>query len=414
MTVGHRSNPASDRMIPFDLTEHLRPHRLTIAMWDYSWLNAHYPTGSFGDFDRVTDELLERGFNTVRIEAFPWVIGQLTHPEEETTVKGDPLANWGPSDVDRKHAVAHELFEFMEITRRKGIFVMLSSWGVTHPEYPEKRPGDFFQVWERTLSLLDERGLLAHVLFIDLDQEFPFFSPFRPQLESLAGRSSASSGLAEAMGEAGVLRSQRGFQWNEAQLDMVGDHFRNAMSHFQRRYPEHRFTISLTGFWEEVRSLKLKCLDVLELHFWMSKSSRFTHRSGWMDVRKDRGDHDHSAYQKGIDATLSSMRPMLMADMHGQLQQAMDWSVEAGAPVATSEGWGPWWHMDHPDLSWGWLRDWCVECNVLAAQYGLWGSTPWNFSHPYWENWRDIGWYQEVNHSFLTTERMSSNRRPTA
>ncbi len=392
-------------MHPYDLTEALRPQRLTIAMWDFSWLNAHYPSGSFEDLDRVTDEVLERGFNTLRIEAFPWVIGQLESLTEESTVKGDPLANWGHSDVDRKHAVAQELIAFMEITRRKGIYVILSTWGVTHPEYPGKDPEKLFQVWERTLRMLEERGLLELVVFIDLDQEFPFFSSLRPQLEALSGKAAQASKLSDAMGDAGAVQPQPGFRWNETQLEFVSDRFQDALAHFQRCFPEQRFTISLTGFWNEVRSMKLDGLDVLELHFWMTKSSRFLNRSGWVDVQKDRGDHDFRAYQRGIDATLNSIRPMLMAEMHQQLQQAMDWSREACAPVATSEAWGPWWHMDHPDLRWDWLRDWCAECNVLAAQYGLWGSTPWNFSHPYWKNWGDIDWYREVNGLFLKTER---------
>ena len=46
-----------------------------IAMWDFSWLLRHEPghdTGSeFADWDRVLDGLVERGYNAVRIDAFP-------------------------------------------------------------------------------------------------------------------------------------------------------------------------------------------------------------------------------------------------------------------------------------------------------------------------------------------------------
>jgi hypothetical protein len=37
----------------------------------------------------------------------------------------------------------------------------------------------------------------------------------------------------------------------------------------------------------------------------------------------------------------------------------------------------------------------------LASDYGLWGTTPWNYSHPYWENWKNIEWYKKVNNGFL-------------
>jgi hypothetical protein len=48
------------------------------------------------------------------------------------------------------------------------------------------------------------------------------------------------------------------------------------------------------------------------------------------------------------------------------------------------------------------LYDWCEECMNLSALYGFWGSTPWNFSHPYWNNWSNIDWYKQVNSNFLT------------
>ncbi len=46
----------------------------------------HYPGGALADFDKAADELRERGFNTVRIDAFPLVIGALR--SEDETIKG--------------------------------------------------------------------------------------------------------------------------------------------------------------------------------------------------------------------------------------------------------------------------------------------------------------------------------------
>jgi hypothetical protein len=47
---------------------------LALAMWDHTWLFRHYPGGDFESFDRVLDELVERGYNAVRIEGFPHLI----------------------------------------------------------------------------------------------------------------------------------------------------------------------------------------------------------------------------------------------------------------------------------------------------------------------------------------------------
>ena len=47
---------------------------LPIAMWDFTWLERHHAGGSFADFDRVIDELVERGYEAVRIDVFPHLI----------------------------------------------------------------------------------------------------------------------------------------------------------------------------------------------------------------------------------------------------------------------------------------------------------------------------------------------------
>jgi hypothetical protein len=117
--------------------------------------------------------------------------------------------------------------------------------------------------------------------------------------------------------------------------------------------------------------------------------------------------------QRRIDETLQSVRPMLLGEMHRRLASAAAWAEELSAPLTTTEAWGPWWHMDHPQLRWDWLRDWCAECNALAGEYGFWGSTPWNFSHPYWRNWADIAWYQQVNRAFLESAKQTSKCTPT-
>jgi hypothetical protein len=392
----------------YDMRSGLTPSRMTIAMWDFSWLYMHYPGGAFEDYDQVTDELLERGFNAVRIDAFPLVIGELGSHDQEVTISGDPLRNWGPSEMDRKHAVVQELLEFMTITKAKGIFVILSSWGLGAKEFPDIRNdfadhGKFWKAWEKVLDILKEKDLLSHVVYVDFDQEFPYFSPVAPELNRLGRiRKKEPTSALEAMEAAGsTVNTFKKLRWNAAQMKFVRNYMNSTLSRFQYRYPELRFTFSITSFWEEVRAMNLKTLDVLELHFWLTQSERFGTRSGFERLKKDRGEHDYKDYMARIEKTMQSMRPMLLKEMHNRLAWAKEWSEEIGAPLTTTEAWGPWWHMDHKDLTWQWLYDWCEEGMNLSSEYDLWGTTPWNFSHPYWENWDNVEWYNQVNGHFL-------------
>lgn len=405
---GQDKHYADRNSLGYDMRNDLAPNRLTIAMWDFSWMFMHYPGGAFEDFDKATDELLERGFNTIRIDAFPLIIGKLDSLNQIVTIPGNPLFNWGQSDKDRLHSPVQELISFMEVTKSKNIKVILSTWGNGCIEFPDilKDYTDrkvFWNAWERTLDILKEKDLLGHVVYVDFDQEFPFFSPFQYEINRLGlikeKNSTSSSG---AMEDAGKSRSgYNEFAWNPDQMEFVRDLMSSTLNHFQKKYPGLRFTFSLTAFWEEVRAMKLNLFDVLELHIWMSSSPRFGTRSQFDATVKDRGDHDYSDYMSRIDQTMKSVRPMLLKDMHNRLTFAKEWSEEIGAPLTTTESWGPWWHMDHKDLDWKWLYDWCEQCMGLASDYGLWGATPWNYSHPYWANWKNIEWYKKVNSGFL-------------
>ena len=45
-----------------------------IAMWDFSWLLRHYPNGEFENWDAVLDGLVKRGYNAIRLDAFPALV----------------------------------------------------------------------------------------------------------------------------------------------------------------------------------------------------------------------------------------------------------------------------------------------------------------------------------------------------
>jgi len=75
-----RTTPTATTASGFDPREQLTPRRLTLAMWDQAFLLRHGPGGSFADWDRVLDETIERGYNTVRLDPMPqWI--DLSQPD---------------------------------------------------------------------------------------------------------------------------------------------------------------------------------------------------------------------------------------------------------------------------------------------------------------------------------------------
>ena len=245
---------------------------------------------------------------------------------------------------------------------------------------------------------------MTSILYVDLDQEFPYFSAYGPELKNIrtGNGSTAKHDTKSAMEEASQFeQGLTRMAWSPAQLEYVRGLFSEMIPYFQSHYPQLRFTYSLTSFFTEIRSLGLHLFDVPELHLWIH-SPRFDNRTGFDSLKKDRGERSYKDYGKRVGETLASVRPMLFKEMVNRVKFASEWADEIAAPLTVTEAWGPWWH-GCPDLDWAWLRDWCEQSMQLAGEYGFWGATPWNYSHPYWKNWSDVAWYRRLNQRFLSS-----------
>jgi hypothetical protein len=95
-------------------------------MWEFSWIERRWPGAGYEDWDQALDELVVRGYNAVRIDAFPHLLAADPHktwtlwPEWNTQM-------WGSPDVNRIVPVP-ALFDFLGKCRDRGIMVGLSTW----------------------------------------------------------------------------------------------------------------------------------------------------------------------------------------------------------------------------------------------------------------------------------------------
>ena len=58
---------------PAGVPDHL-PARLTITLWDFTWYTQTTPREPFHDLDAAFAQAVERGYNTVRICAMPYLL----------------------------------------------------------------------------------------------------------------------------------------------------------------------------------------------------------------------------------------------------------------------------------------------------------------------------------------------------
>src|SRR3974377_1094501 len=56
------------------LRRHITDRPLAITMWEFSWLERRWPGAGYEDWDCALDELKLRGYDAVRIDAYPHLI----------------------------------------------------------------------------------------------------------------------------------------------------------------------------------------------------------------------------------------------------------------------------------------------------------------------------------------------------
>ncbi len=117
---------------PVPIPSHL-PDRLTITLWDFSWYVRTGPGEPFEDLDRAFAEAVERGYNTVRICAMPYLL--FGSGLDTSALRLGPLGGaygqrvrWydvgAPTVIDgRGHLLA-----LFEAARRHDCFIIVSSW----------------------------------------------------------------------------------------------------------------------------------------------------------------------------------------------------------------------------------------------------------------------------------------------
>ncbi|MFF0160569.1 cellulase-like family protein [Streptomyces sp. NPDC005263] len=166
--------------------------RLAITLWDFSWYTQAGPGEPFADLDRAFAETVERGFNTVRICAMPFLLfsGRVDEPES-LQVRGlgaqfGQRTRWynvhGGYPLDGRR----RLIELFEAAARHDCKVIVSSW-----EYQQSPSFADTDSWHRALAdvpgpdraeavaealaeLLDfltERGLAGPVAYVEVHNE---------------------------------------------------------------------------------------------------------------------------------------------------------------------------------------------------------------------------------------------------
>lgn len=377
--------------------------RLAITMWEFSWLvRRAAPEAEYADWDAALDQLAERGYDTIRLDAFPHLIAAGPggeRVERFTILPRAPLFFWGnhqPVEVEPRRSLA----EFLRKVRARGMRVGLSTWFCSDTLGRAESvvtPADLARVWRETLDFLGQERLLDLVEWVDLCNEFPLPTWARGAYPEIFG--------APITNPLPVL-----LPWSAAATARVQRYLDEGIGPLRDAYPELRYTFSVEGgtVGPKFRNLDTRSLDLAEVHIWLSNDLDFLLRSGQLFLLLGLPGSLalHTATAPGL---YFGDREAWLAKLYALMDGWSAWSRERGLPILTTEAWGP---INYDDVAplddtseWDWVKDVCGEGVNAAIERGWAGICTSNFAQPHFEGpWSDVAWHREL------TARIRSGR----
>jgi hypothetical protein len=355
---------AQDSKVPFHKIE--RP--LAITMWDFSWLERRWPGAGYEDWDQALDGLVHRGYDAVRIDAYPHLIAANPNANWELIPCWN-TQDWG-SPAKNIVRVQPALNQFIRKCADRNLRVGLSTWFRHDREQTFMRirsPEDHGGIWKVTLDSIAADGLSPHILYVDLCNEWPLdiWAPFLPK-----GFKRASTENADWMKRAiGVVRS---------------------------KYPNLQYTFSQTSEYDTWKQQDVTMLDFLEPHIWMAQAPGYYDEVGYHYERFD---------PKGYENLVDNGKRVYMEKpdyWNSKLKDAIglcaEWSRLSGKPLITTECWSLVDYKDWPLLEWDWLKRICELGVRTAAATGRWVAIATsNFNGPQFAGmWRDVDWHRRM------------------
>ncbi len=361
-------------MKPFALTQ-----PLAITMWDFSWLERRWPGAGYEDMELALDELVERGYNAVRIDCYPHLVAQ--DPTKVWTIL--PCWNqqdWGSPARNRVQVQPH-LNHFLELCRERDIQVGLSSWYQRTEEADLNQiasPRKHAEIWKKTLDTMADAGLLDTILYVDLCNEWPFntWAPFYQPGRKENGRWCEEESLA----------------WMKSSID-----------HLEDDYPDIPYTYSYVGklnYLDSQVSEIQDTVDFLEPHVWMvhaGQDSFYRRIKHVYDTFDTVGYDNLSKYGQALYESDPQHRKGIL---EAHIEHVAAESIELDMPLMTTECWGLVNYKDWPLLDWGWIKDLCAHGVKHAAKQERWlAMATSNFCGPQFVGmWRDVEWHRELTH----------------
>jgi hypothetical protein len=370
--------------------------RLAVSMWDFSWLlRREGDESEYADWDLVLDELKERGYTCVRIDAFPHLVGANVDDDARFLMRPQsPRFMWG-NHRQIEVTPRRGLVAFMRKAEARGIDVALSTWFTddsTHRRFRIRTSNDLARAWIATLDMLKNAGLSKSIAWVDLCNEFPLPLWMPSAYEEI------------------FHRSRKNFvpiviPWWPSQRLRAQTFIDEAIALVRAAHPDHRYTFSMQSVGSKnVRVLDLRSLDFLEPHLWLSDLVRFDLKTGHSKFLLPFGSQTKklARFAKLGEKTYRENPKKWLDRLDAHLGVWSQFAKSIDRELVTSEGWTSVFYDDGVD--WGWFKEVSSEAVSIALRHGWRGLCSTNFSQPHFKGvWSDRAWHQQITSRIMKT-----------
>ena len=386
--------------------------RLTIAMWDFSWLTDQGKGGSYEDIEQRVAEAAERGYNTLRIDCFPsHILEKITEfslPKHNSGKR--KLPDWGKVTAGFTCNALQKLKTLADACRKNNIWLGLDSWekgqmmgqtghGLDNPiplTKEEKAFRDFGHTWVRALRLMREEGILERAVWVAPMNEVPHFCSL--SVESIRQINALEKNEVEAELEKDQMLNDR---YKLINLWM-GEEIKDEIG-------RENIPLSYSSLGAEQYAKRLpEIYDVVDVHFLPDvildgevsleylkvtngKTFIFFHEYEKMDLIR---------FSELWDRACRNNYAAMLARARDYLGTALDNCVfpsRKRLQAVITESFGPCFWPDHPDVNWEWYKRYNSDSARMAAAMPFRGVSLSNYAEPLFTLWDDVDWHRTAN-----------------
>lgn len=373
---------------------------VAIAMWDYSWILRHHRYGEFENWDEVLEALAERGYNAIRIDAMPQFVASSSDgkiEEEFRNVKdGWKPSLWG-NDYTMSFRPREALMEFLPKCEKYGIKVGLATWFMRHGTARKDifmEEGGLLRAWDETLALLQSHSLLNNVIYVDLLNEYPNWHGYDWFKNELNKRSDIKRFKLDNP-DANVPEfdvDKKGE--NPLKQRFYNDFINTTITTLKRKYPSLEFFASLDSGMD-LKNIDLSNFEALDYHVWFAHTGKIP---GLGDISSRNQSLDYRQVYTGLLNYWKENKSSLIQWMNGRISDISNVAIKNNIVCGNTEGWGPIFWFDHPELDWLWVKESAEICVDLALNHDNYKFIcTSNFTHPQFKGiWEDVKWHQQI------------------